>query len=168
MKCERLEKTNWHLISLIPKDGLNGNSFINVLKILEKNFEYKYITLWEFMACVSKNGFINEIHQIHQKITDVVVFSFEEIYKILDEVEHFEWVDFFLYKDFPRDWHLPDDWYYQPLMKKSDCFVRGVDDQYIYIYTPLEEVVKLIKASYPIEELDMIERKKIDDFKVPF
>lgn len=40
---------------------------------------------------------------------------------------------------------------YPFVISQSDTTVRAVDDTYIYIYTPFEEIVKLLKDNFQIE-----------------
>lgn len=76
----------------------------------------------------------------------------------LKTVVQFDWGDFYMYKNYPENWEFPEDLptrhaEYRQLIKDTDVTVRAVDDQYMYIYTRDENLVKLISDHYITESI---------------
>jgi len=159
---ENKDHDTWHLIALHV--SLNGHSFKKILNILENDFNYKYITINDFEG----SGRYGLFYDTREVSFTGKVFSFNEIYAILEEVTFFDWVDFFLFQEYPDDWRFPEDYDYIPLIADSDGLVRGVDSGYIYVYTPREDVIETVKKNYTAEQIDIIETKELKDFYVPY
>lgn len=155
----------WHLIVLEdPPEYLNGFSTTKLLKLLEDNFNYKYIILHEFEGA-GKPGVFKETRK---KIESFTVFTFAEVYEILKDVQQFDWVDFFLFFDFPKDWEYAVDFSYYPLLSQSDGLVRGVDNRYLYIYTPNKNVIDLVQKEYPPSAIIEKETNELQNLTVPY
>lgn len=86
----------------------------------------------------------------------------------LPKVKQFDWADFFLFKDYPQEWKTNTDLpytEYPPLIDQTDTTIRAVDDQYIYIYTYIDEIVNIIKKNYEIESIKM---SSLDNLEYPY
>ena len=71
--------------------------------------------------------------------------------KVLPDIRQFEWGDFFLFKDYPKNWNNSNDIPYPKVIIQTDTTIRAVDNQYIYIYTPFIEIIQIIKENCQIE-----------------
>lgn len=155
----------WHLIALEdPPEYLNAITTTKLLKLLEDHFNYKYIILHEFEGA-GKPGVFQETRK---KIESFTVFTFAEVYEILKDVQQFDWVDFFLFFDFPKDWEYAEDFSYHPLLSQSDGLVRGVDNRYLYIYTPNQSVIDSIQKKYPPCAIIEKETNELQNLIVPY
>lgn len=67
----------------------------------------------------------------------------------------------------PEGWD-PNDKSHKTLISCSDVLVRGVDNNYIYIYVSDPKVLEIIKSSYPETEITEEECKPLDEYEVPF
>ena len=74
-----------------------------------------------------------------------------ELLKLTVKINQFEWADFFLFKEYPASWDDPPGTLYPQLISQTHTTVRAIDNRFMYIYTPSEEVVNLIKNTYVIE-----------------
>jgi hypothetical protein len=77
----------------------------------------------------------------------------KDLLKVLNDVEQFDWGDFFLFKEYPNQWNNPGEEPYPYVVAQSDTTVRAIDDTYIYIYTPYPEIVKAIQENYLLESI---------------
>lgn len=155
----------WHLIVLEePSDYLNNRSLEKILKILEQSYNYRYLALNEFEGA----GIPGLFYNLREVINTKKIFSFNEVYSILQDVDSFDWVDFFLFLEYPAGWSKVEGNNYTTLMSHSNGLVRGVDNGYIFVYTPNVEVIETIKRIYPNSEIEKVEAKPLCQFKVPF
>lgn len=143
----------WHLITIDDPEFLPGKIFIEIIQLLIKVIKFHYVVLHDVNGC-GTYGLIQRIQQRENESIDL-----SECLEILKEVEHLEWADFFLFKEFPKNWKLSHDYFYPEMIIQTDTTVRAVDDQYVYIYTPYQEIVDAIKQKYTIESLttDLLE-----------
>ena len=58
---------------------------------------------------------------------------------------------FFYSKEFPKSWD--DSGNITDLINQTDTTIRAVDNGYMYVYTPHESIVEIIKKNYEIEEI---------------
>lgn len=151
----------WHLAVIDEFQGLNGQNFEELLKLLQLNYGFKYIILEEFMGW----GTDWLIHKVNETISEGKVFTFDEIYEILKGVRKFDWVDFFLFVEFPSHWENNPNDSYPKLVAQCDTFIRGVDLRYMYIYTPRMDIVEKVKLHYSIEPVVTLE---LDNQTFPF
>lgn len=159
MLNSRSEK--WYLAVIDDPEFLPGRSFKKLLMLLQQKFGFRYIASLEFNG-KGKNWLFSDVIQL---IEEGKIFTFEEMYSILDDVVQFDWVDFFLFIEYPINWNITDDDKYPDIVSKTDTFIRGVDDQYMYIYTPRMDIVDVITDNYLIEPLIY---KELDQHVYPF
>lgn len=144
------EKCYWYLVTIDDPDFLLGKSIYNIIKLILTKIEFHYVIL-EYIDGSPKSdhlGLITELQKKMGKVTDL-----NEIVESLSGVKQFDWGDFFLFREFPSQWDDPKGALYPHVIAQADTTVRAVDNQYIYIYTPYEEIVELIKSNYEIESL---------------
>jgi hypothetical protein len=151
MEIENLKANpKWHLITIDTIDDplfLSGKIFCDLIQLLLKVIPFRYGILDAVQG--SGKGYI--IFLLQQKRD--VVRLIDKIFRILLRVENLEWGDFFLFKEYPRHWKNPEGELYPYVIAQSDTTLRAIDGRYIYIYTPYQEVVELVKANYEIESL---------------
>lgn len=92
----------------------------------------------------------------------------DTIFEIIKTIDHLEWGDFFLFKEYPTDWKNPRGEFvpiYPYVIAQADITLRAVDDQYMYIYTQSEKFVDIVKSHYEIEsvKLDLLENLDFPD-----
>lgn len=58
---------------------------------------------------------------------------------------------FFLFFQAPLEWDIEQYTGYPSIIVHADTTIRVIDNQYLYIYTPIKEIADLIVSSYVIE-----------------
>jgi hypothetical protein len=137
------EKSNWNLIIIKDPNFLPGKSLYDVIKHCLNVVEFKFVVLDYIYGALTAALAEQE---------DQILFLGDVLEKLSDVVQ-FDWGDFFLFKEYPKDWSNPKGELYPFVVVQSDTTVRAVDDQYIYIYTPYQEVVDMIRSNYIVEEI---------------
>lgn len=144
MNDQLFKKDCWHLLIIDDQNFLPGKSIYDVLQLLANVIKFNFVILNDI------NG--ANISSLIEKENTVT--SLEEILNAICEVKQFDWGDFFLFKDYPINWqtfgNIND---YPKLIAQTDTTVRAVDDQYIYVYTPYQEIVEVLKENYVIESI---------------
>jgi hypothetical protein len=141
------EKTAWYLITIDDPDFLPGKSIFDILKIIQDLMPFKYVIL-DYMFGAGKNEVITKL-----KDKKNIAIKIEDLLEVLCDVDQFEWGDFFLFQEYPKNWTNPKKAPYPYVIAQSDTTVRAVDNQYIYIYTPYQKLVEAIKKNYNPESL---------------
>jgi hypothetical protein len=138
---------SWYLITIddAPK-FLIGKSFIDILQLFLSTNKFNFI-ISDAMDGSGGDWVISDLQDDKDTI-----FSFDEILKILYQVNQLDWGDFFLFKNYPQNW-VNEGYFYPDKITQTDATIRAVDNQYLYIYTPDLEIVELIKNNYTIEEI---------------
>ncbi len=156
MNSSLIPEEKWTLVTIDDPAFLPGKSIYDVIQLLLKVIPFKYVI-------------INEIYGVTKAIADLekkenTIMEIKELMDDLCKVRQFDWGDFFLFKDYPSDWweRSKDLIDYPNLVVQSDTTIRAVDDQYIYIYTPLQEVIKTIRENYVIESIKTDSLDKLD------
>lgn len=147
--------SDWKQISIEDPLGLPGASICNVIKIIATLLDIKYVLLSDlsgpgtiiFENKLGSNTQVIEINDFLKKVVDVV---------------QFDWGNFFLFKIYPEKWKTYVISKYEDAIIQTDTTVRAIDDTYIYIYTPYDEVVSLIEKKYSIETLKAGQPKDLD------
>jgi hypothetical protein len=123
------ENLCWYLITIddAPK-FLPGESIHNLLKLIqyEEKIEFGIIDAIEGSG---KYGLINSLQNNKGKVFEIV-----DLLKICSAIDHLEWGDFFLFKEYPACWKNPKGEQYPYVISQANVTVRAVDDQYLYIY----------------------------------
>lgn len=138
---------NWYLVIIDDPEFLRGQSIFEILKFLSNIDKFKFTILYDIFGFAQNGLMIN----LQEKENTVI--SLQEFLNVVCKVRQFEWGDFFLFKRKPIGWDNPDDRFYPNLVAQTDTTVRAVDNQYIYIYTPSNEIVDRIKEKYKIESI---------------
>lgn len=87
------------------------------------------------------------------KDDEILVIHIDEFLKRICTVEQFDWGDFFLFNFFPSNWKTFKTRSYPEIISLTETTIRAIDDSYIYIYTPHDEIIKLIKDNYSLQEI---------------
>jgi hypothetical protein len=141
------DKPYWTLIRIEDPAFLPGKSFFDILIFLLEIVNFKFVILDDIEGC-GKKYLLALLQEKEDTVMDIKYFL-----KILDDVEHFEWGDFFLFKEYPNHWDNPKGKFYRHTIAQTDTTVRAVDSTDIYIYTPYQEIVKVIKERYLIKSI---------------
>jgi hypothetical protein len=152
-----IKKTDrWFLIIIKDDLPLPGKSFFDVISLLITCINFKFVIINDINGA-AENGLIYFLQKKEGKILSV-----QTILNILNDIIQFDWGDFFLFSEKPLNWENPQDYYYPTLIKQTDTTVRAVDDTYIYIYTPFQVIVDIIKSNYKIESVKEDALEKLD------
>jgi len=135
--------------------SLPGQSVYNVINILLKLLNIQFVALSDLEGAGTA---------ILARETQTSLIPINEFLKQVIFVEQFDWGDFFLFSAVPNSWQELEKKSYPELIALTETTLRAVDDTYIYMYTPYDEVVQLIKENYTIEE---IKKGKLEDLDYP-
>ena len=147
LTAEHVIQSNWYLITIDDPDFLPSINFIRMIKYIKEMKKFNYVILNDLEA-TGRYGLVDSL----QKRQNTPIDLNELIEKIVG-VKQFEWGDFFLFTDFPKNWNNSGDGFYPHLIVQSETTLRAIDGQYIYIYTPYKEIVDLVKENYAIESV---------------
>ena len=139
----KIDSNNWTLITIDDPAFLPGESIFDIIQLIIKEIEFKFVIPDEIYGA--------GVGPLFKKENSILVI--EEFLNLLSGVKQFDWGDLFLFKEYPKNWDNPGDGDYPYLIAQTETTVRAVDDQYIYIYTPYKEIVDVIKANYEIESI---------------
>ena len=81
------------------------------------------------------------------------------------QVVQFDWGDFFLFQEIPKNWTNFQGELYPHIIAQTDTTIRAIDDTYVYVYTPYQEIVNIIKENYEIES---IKTDSLDNLDYPY
>ena len=148
MEKELIKNCEWTLITIDDPTFLSSESLIHIFTLLKKKIEFKFVIINDING-TGKDWVISSL----QKKENNTVFEIKEFLNILEDIKQLEWGDFFLFQEFPN-WEKSEEiTYYPRLIAQTDTTIRAVDNQYIYVYTPCQEIVKIVKENYEIESL---------------
>ena len=142
-----IKDSKWYLITIddAPK-YLPGKSIFDIIQLILKVIKFKYVILDDI------NGVAEAAVYLQNK--EGIAILLKDFLEIVGSVKQFEWGDFLLFIERPHDWEeVPNYLYPHSHLEISDTTVRAVDNQYIYVYTPYQEIVDLIKENYDIESI---------------
>jgi hypothetical protein len=142
MEYDLTSKNNWSLIIIDDPKFLTGESFFCLFQNLLKKIDFNYV-IFDSIDGSGKYGLIESL-----KEKENTIIKMDEFLKIFLDIKQLDWGDFFLFKDYPKDWVNPKNAPYPYVIAQSNTTVRGVDNQYFYIYTPYQEIIDLIKNNY--------------------
>jgi len=143
MKQITSNKLLWCLITIEDPNFLPGKSIQEVVKLFLDKIEFKFATFDYIDGALT--GELEEKESTILTVTDLME-------KLL-HVEQFVWGNFFLFKESPETWVAQKYIDYPLVIAQTDTTIRAVDGQYIYIYTPYQELVDLLKTNYVIESI---------------
>lgn len=148
----------WSLTIINDPGFLSSETVVAILKSLSDNLDLKFLIM-DFISGSGDNYIIPELQGISKK-----KLVLDEAIPMLLSVNHFEWGDFFLFKNNPMIWEESENSKYPDLIAQTDITVRAVDGQYIYIYSPNDGFIEDLKDKYHIE---LFEKGFLDDFEYP-
>ena len=154
MKKVNLNK-NWTLVTIDDPSCLPGVSFYNLIKLIIKIVPFKFVIIDDIYGAVTPALVKNEN----------IVLNIQDFLIELLKVKQFDWGDFFLFIEFPTDWKNAKNDSYSEIIAQTNTTIRAIDDQYMYIYTPYDEIVKIIQDNYQIES---IKNGSLEDLDYPY
>jgi hypothetical protein len=140
-------KTYWTLIEIKGSAFLAGKSVFDILLFLLEVVSFKFVVLDGIEGC-GKDWLISSLQEEEDTIMNI-----KDFLKVLNDVKSFEWGDFFLFKEYPSQWNNPKGELYPYVIAQTDTTVRAFDGTHIFIYTPYQEVVKVIKEHYLVKSI---------------
>ena len=135
----------WYLITIDDPKALPGESIFNIIKLTLKIIKFNFAVLEDVIGA--------GLGIIALEKKENLVIEVNELLNELCNVKQFDWCDFFLFKEYPVEWKTTPEATYPFVISKTDTTIRAVDDRYIYIYTPNEELKKIIITNYNIESI---------------
>lgn len=142
----------WTLITIEDSNNLPGKSIFDLIKILLKVVNYHFVIL-DYIYGAGISSLVEK---------ENIVITIHELMDLLPEVKQFDWGDFFLFKEYPKYWNNPKKELYPFIISQTDTTIRAIDDGYIYVYTPYQIVINVIKKNYKIESLKTDVLEKLD------
>ena len=142
----------WYRISIIDSEGLPGKSIADVIQCLQKCIDFKFVVIDHIVGA--------RISALLEK--ENAILEIKDLLEIIFEIAQFDWGDFFLFKEYPKKWDNSKNVSYPDVIKQTDTTIRAIDDTYIYVYTPYQEIVDILKKNYEIESLMTDSIDKLD------
>ncbi len=146
----------WTLITIVDPEGLPGKNIFKAINVLLKVIKFKFVIL-DYISGGGKSGIIYSLQKKQNQIINI-----HDFLDMLKNVDQFDWGDFFLFEEYPKNWDNPKGELYPYVIAQTDTTVRAVDDGYIYIYTPYKSLVNIIKENYEIESVKVDELENLD------
>jgi len=143
----------WYLITIEDKPPrLSGETFFNMLKLFQETEQIKFVT-FEYADVLGKDT----VSFFHENTN--IIYTIEFMLELAGNIEHLEWGDFYLFKEYPNDWDNHKGWDYPDIVALTDTTFRAIDDCYMDIYTQSKQLVYAIKSRFEIksEKLDLLE-----------
>lgn len=127
---------------------LPGKSIHDLIELIMTPGELTYVVTDDIEGGMT--AYFQEIMHEPMKIS--------EILPHFATVVQFDWGDFFLSKNYPFFWEetpfeLIRKLGYPELISKADLTIRAVDDQYMYLYTRDESLVRTVADAYVTESI---------------
>ncbi|MBA3603240.1 MAG: hypothetical protein H0W50_06295 [Parachlamydiaceae bacterium] len=145
----------WHQIIIDDPACLPGKIIYDVIQVLLCKIEFKYVVLDDIEGAAQK-GLIPILRGMENSVLEL-----DEFMSIVREVQQFDFGDFFLFKEYPKKWSNGTS--YPHAIAQTDTTVRAIDDQYVYIYTPYQEIVDVITSTeYKIESIKTDTLEKLE------
>lgn len=140
-----LMSSTWQLVTIDDDPQLlAGKSIFDLIQLLQKQIEFKYVILKDIEGIAEGAVFLRE--------KEGEILEIDYLLKNICNVVQFEWGDFFLFTNYHTNWKS-EDFDYPDLIKQTNTTVRAVDNQYMYIYTPSQNIVDALKNNYKIESM---------------
>lgn len=142
--------SKWFLVTIDDPAFLSAKSILKVIQLLLSCISFKFVIINDVEGAAD-NWVMNDLQE-----TENTVLNLDDFLNNLCKVKLFEWGDFFLFREYPKNWDNSDKsngTFYPPLIAQSDTTVRGIDGQYIYIYTQDQKIIDALKKNYRIESI---------------
>lgn len=125
---------------------LNGNGVIDILELVQTAVKFEYVVL-DYLHGGGRSG-LNFIFEEKN-----VIYTRDEVVRNLIPEKWFDFGDFFLFKEYPKNWDWGENELYPFVVKQADTTIRLFDNQYIYVFTHYQEIVDLLVRAYTIESI---------------
>ena len=125
----------WNLIIVPDPEALPGKNLHKLIETILKKVKFEFVILQDIHGAG-----IFKLFKIAHKIIKI-----EELMSLLFEVVQFDWGDFFLFKEFPKNWNDPEGEDYPYVIAQTDTTIRTVDDGYFYYSLLLLEIIELLE-----------------------
>ena len=125
-------KDNWYLVTIKDPEYLSGYSTKKMIQLLSNAKAFKFVIL----DCIDGSGKDWVIYSLKTKNNTVI--KIDDLLKIFDDVNQFDWGDFFLFTEFPQDSINPKKESYAFVISQTNTTLRAVDNTHFYIYTPFK------------------------------
>jgi hypothetical protein len=143
------EDCKWTLIVIDDPLFLPGRSVVRLLEVITQVMSFHYVVLNDIVGR-APNGIMLE----YENLEDETLEFDAKFTDKLSQVIQFEWGDFFLFENPPaEEWSVLLSAHYPTIIKDTDTTIRTIDNQYLYVYTPYEEIVKAVRNEYAIESI---------------
>ncbi len=153
------QSNKWHLITIIDPEGLPGKNIFNIIQVILQFVDFEFIIINDIEGA-GKNWLISDLQKKENRVMELNKFL-----PLLHDVSQFDWGDFFLFKNFPGNWANANKKNYPNLIGLTDTTVRAIDDTYIYVYTPFDEIVEIVKKNY---EIDTFKTDILENLEHPY
>jgi hypothetical protein len=141
-------KNQWMLITIDDSNFLESKSISKIFNLLLTIVEFNFVILTDIQGSGKDWVITNLKKQENRPI------KMNDFLEILKNIKQFDWGDFYLFQQKPLKWINTEDILdYPKLISQSETTIRAVDNQYIYIYTPYQEIVEVIEENYTIESI---------------
>lgn len=138
----------WYLIIIDDAPRfLPGESIYNALLLIQKVEGIKFVIL-NYIEGTGKYGLVHSLQDSKNQVIDI-----KKLMEKFCGIDHVEWGDFFLFKEYPNEWKNLKDEKYPNSIVLTDVTLRAVDNHYMYIYTQSEKIVEALKENYVIESI---------------
>lgn len=136
----------WYHITIDDPALAPGQSVYALLKLILSIAEFKFVILNDIEGA----GLPGLVYSLRENENTVLHLN-QDFLRTLCDVNSFEWGDFFLFFRAPLEWDIEQYTGYPNIIGHTDTTIRVIDNQYLYIYTPIKEIADLIVSSYDIE-----------------
>src|ERR1700733_4403916 len=142
MLKKEVSKNEWFLVSIEDPFAVAGTSILKVITLVNQIVNFNFFIVDDILGFNSKDWII---FNLRKKMNHIM--KMRRLDNILPFVTQFEWGDFFLFKEYPTNWVYSQEYDYPQLISQTDTTIRAIDNTYIYVYTPSEQIVKILKEN---------------------
>ena len=91
----------WYLVTIEPNSGSSGDAVFNVITLLTKLVNYKFVIINDIEGSPKIRGerLVFHLQQVENRILHL-----EDLLKTLPNVFQFDWGNFFLFEESPISW----------------------------------------------------------------
>lgn len=157
----KITKIEWNLLVIDDPNCLPGITILQVMNAILKVVTFNYVILNDIEGAGNKDGVIASLWEEENQVMEI-----SELLKVLPDIKQFDWGDFFLFKEHPKIWDNPFKKPYPYIIAQTDTTIRAVDDQYVYVYTPLIQIIEALnKEGFVIES---VKKDILDNLEYPY
>ena len=133
----------WNLIVIEDSSALPGKSICNAINLITGIIEIRFIVISDLQGAG-----IAKLKKFSEKAVEL-----NTTLNFINEVTQFDWCNFFLFSNRPKNINEILSGDYANSISKTTTTVRAVDDTYIYVYTPYNEIVEIFNKNYCLESV---------------